>query len=433
MKRTSALLGACVAAVAGFAIGYLPHANHGSAKTPLYFVDPMHPGYRSAHPGKAPDCGMDLVPVFAEDVAGELHRDGHTPGVLDVDAATLQQYGVKLARVAAMQGSGSVHLFGRVAADETRVYRVNLGTDGYVKETHGDAVGNLVHKNQRLATVYSPEFLSVVGGYLSANERTTGSGPNLGPGNMAPTANAASAQARADRLRNLGMSEAQIEEISATRKIPEDVYLVAPNDGLIMGRQISPGSRFDRHTDLYTIADLSRVWIVAQAFGAEADSLRPGAIARVRLPDTGEMFQARVSDALPEVDPATHALTIRLEAANPRLRLRPGMFVDVENVTPRASALLVPADAVVDSGTSKHVYVQTSDGVFQAREVRTGPAWKDEVRVVSGLSADEIVASSGTFLLDSESRLRVPAITNLALKNASEQQAPAAMSAGGAR
>jgi RND family efflux transporter MFP subunit len=290
------------------------------------------------------------------------------------------------------------------------VYRVNLGTDGFVKETHDDAVGNFVRKNQHLAIVYSPEFLAVAGGYLSANERTPG-GAAAPKDNSVPsiTQGAASAQARADRLRNLGMSDIQIDEISEERKIPENVYVVSPTGGFILSRNISPGVRFERYTEMYTIADLSRVWIMAEVFGKDAQAFRPGAKARVTLPDTGQSFQATVSDVLPEVDPATRVLKPRLLVDNPGFKLRPDMFVNVEVAVSLPAGLSVPADAVLDSGMSKRVFVQTSAGHFEERAVETGWRLNDRVQIVKGVREGETVVAAGTFLVDSESRLQVAA------------------------
>lgn len=383
----------------------------------------MHPAYRSSKPGKAPDCGMDLVAVYAEDLQGRASTvSGPGPAAVHIDAETQRQYGIQVEKVEpvgkAAGGSGStlaVRFFGRVTADQSRIYRVNLGTEGYVKETHSDSPGERVTRDQRLATVYAPEFLSVVGGYLSANERTMLPSVPM-KDNSAPTPNAASAQARADRLRNLGMSDSQIQEVSTSRKIPEDVYVVSPVDGYVLSRNITPGLRFERHTDLYTIADLSRVWILAQVSGDEAAMLRPGSVAEIILPDGGRRLKARVSDALPEVDNASHTLTVRLEADNPRATLRPNMFVTVEAMAgARGPELTVAADAVVDSGLSKHVFVETSAGDFEPREVETGWRRGDRVQITKGLTAGETVASAGTFLIESESKLRRgPAFTKVA-------------------
>jgi Cu(I)/Ag(I) efflux system membrane fusion protein len=183
------------------------------------------------------------------------------------------------------------------------------------------------------------------------------------------------------------------------------VFFVSPSDGFILSRNITPGMRFERHSALYTIADLSHVWILADLFGKDAQAVRPGAKARVTLPDTGESFTATVSHVLPEVDPNTHALKTRLEADNPGFKLRPNMFVTVDLPVSQQAGLTVPSDSVLDSGISKRVFVQTAPGYFESRFVETGSRMDDRVRITKGLQEGEIVVSSGTFLVDSESRL----------------------------
>jgi len=377
----------------------------------LYWIDPMHPNYRSNKPGTAPDCGMALEPVYAEETnRSSLPPGDPMPGVVQIDSTTQQLYGIRIAKVERNTGQATIRVFGRVAADQARVYRVNLGTDGFVKDTKDDAVGNYVTRNQHLATIYSPEFLAVAGGYLSANERVPGTAAapkdNIA---LSTTQGAASAQARADRLRNLGMSDAQIDEISANKKVPENVYVVSPTNGFILSRNISPGVRFERYTDMYTIADLSRVWILAEVFGKDAAAFRPGTKARITLPDTGEAFEGRVSNVLPQVDPSTRILKPRLEVDNPSFKLRPDMFVNVELTVPLPPGLTVPANAVVDSGVSKRVYVETSAGHFEARDVETGWHIKDRVQILKGLREGESVVAESTFLVDSESRLQIAA------------------------
>ena len=407
MKKALYLIPVVGALAVGFGLGHL-HRRPVVAGAPhrvLYYVDPMHPAYRSDKPGKAPDCGMDLVPVYADTVGKSLAASGDgAPESLRIDPATQKIYGIQLAAVENDAGTRTIRVFGKVAADETRIYKVTVGADGYVKSTEKDAVGNHVKKDQHLAVIYSPDFLPVEGGFLSANERSPG-----GKDTPASAQNAASAQARADRLRNLGMSDVQIQEMIDTRKIPEDVYVVSPTDGFILTRNISPGLRFEREKELYTIADLSQVWIMAQVFGKDAQKFHPGAVARVSMPDTGETFQATVSDVLPEVDPTTRALKVRLVANNPGFRLRPEMFVNVDMPLSIPAGLSVPADAIVDTGLAKQVFVQTSPGHFEKREVEIGWRFEDRVQIVKGLREGEMVVSAGTFLVDSESRLQAAA------------------------
>ncbi len=404
VRRIVGLIIVCAAALGtGFYLGRARTQAKPKARAILYYVDPMHPSYHSAKPGIAPDCGMALVPVYEGDPPQtQQAQTATTPDLVHIDPATRQLYGITLATVEQTSGRGSLRVYGRVSADESRIFHVDLGTEGYVKDTHADAVGDHVSKNQHLATVYSPEFLSLAGGYLSANERTT-------PGNpREPTAqsqNASGAQARADRLRNAGMSDVQIEEIRQNQKIPEDVYVVSPTDGFIIAREISPGMRFERHTELYTIADLNHIWILAEAFGKDASAFHSGSTAQITLPDTGEHFVARVSNVLPELNTTTRALQPRLELSNPGFHLRPGMFVDVDVSTAPRQGLTIPSDAIVNTGLSKRVYVEIADNTFQARNVKTGWTEGDRVQVVSGLQKGDKVVSAGTFLIDSESRM----------------------------
>jgi multidrug efflux pump subunit AcrA (membrane-fusion protein) len=423
MRKRLYLFVIVAASLAGLAlINFHPRVKAAPARKVLYWVDPMHPAYRSDKPGTAPDCGMALEPVYAEDASqAVLPTEDSMGAAVRIDPASQQLYGIRLAKVEKDMGRGSIRVFGRVAPDQSLVYRINLGTDGFVKETHDDAVGNFVKMNQHLAIVYSPEFLSVAGGFLSANERTP-AGSMMPKDNSAPsiTQGSASAQARADRLRNLGMSDVQIDEISSERKIPENVYVVSPTDGFILSRNISAGVRFERYMDMYTVANLSRVWVMAEVFGKDAEAFRPGAKARVTLPDTGESFQATVSDVLPEVDPATRVLKPRLVVDNPRFKLRPDMFVNVELPVSMPAGLSVPADAVVNSGFSKRVFVETSAGHFEARTVETGWRINDRVQIVKGVREGEVVVAAGTFLVDSESRLQVAANSGSSPQNVPE-------------
>jgi Cu(I)/Ag(I) efflux system membrane fusion protein len=427
VKRKALVFSLLVAAlIVGYGCGRAHYYNKSSRTNHiLYYVDPMHPSYRSNRPGTAPDCGMELVAVSAEDAGNLALTSRGKAGVgLHIDLATQQLYGIKVSKVSKASGRPTIRAFGRVAIDETRVFKINLGTDGYVKETHADAVGNQVKKDQHLATIYSPDFLAVTGGYLSANERTPGNSPK----EVTSVQNSASAQARADRLRNLGMSDVQIEEISTTRKIPEDVYVVSPTNGFIVSRNISPGLRFERNTDLYTIADLSHIWIMVNIFSTDSNALAAGTTVYVTLPGTNQNFKARVSNVLPEVDPASHTLKLRLEADNPGFKLRPDMFVNVELPMVVSTGLSVPADAILDSGSSKRVFVQTAEGNFVPREVQTGWQINNDVQIVRGLSEGELVASEGTFLIDSESRTQSVPIssgdTSAALRNETASNIP---------
>jgi Cu(I)/Ag(I) efflux system membrane fusion protein len=416
-----------VGLIAGLALGRFHHETKPNiSRRILFYQDPMHPAYRSDKPGIAPDCGMDLVPVYAEDAGTALaSRQRSALGTVAIDPAVQQLYGIRLAKVGLDQGQGTIRAFAHVEADQTRVYRVTVGTEGYVKQTQDDAVGNRVAKNQHLATIYSPDFIALAGGYLAADESVPASmNKARESANSTNNQGVASVQARADRLRNLGMSDVQIEEITRTHKLPEDVYVVSPTDGFILTRSITSGLRFERQAELYTIGDLSHVWIIAEVFGRDAKTFRPGTATRVTLPDTGESFRATVSNVLPEVDPLTRTLRVRLEAENPGFKLRPNMYVSVDLPIKLPAGLSVPADAILDSGLTKRVFVQTAEGQFESRQVEVGWQLGDRVQIIKGLRAGDLVVSSGTFLVDSESRLRLADKSGGPMDAASQTNAP---------
>ena len=395
-------------------------APHGSARASnrrvLYWVDPMHPDYKSDHPGIAPDCGMELEPVYAEPVSASVGAAAPPPlGSVGIDAARQQLFGIRVASVEKTSGTEKLRLLGRVVPEDTRVFKVDSGMDGFVRETFNDSVGELVQKNQKLASYYGSESLSVESGFLAATAGVNPTNNKDGNRTMAyPGAVSkqgfSSVQGYGDRLRNLGMSEVQIEQMSESRQLPGSIDIVSPVEGFIVARNISPGQHFDRSVEFYRIADLSKVWIVADVYGSEAQNLRPGTVARVTLADQRKSFSARVTNVLPQVDPMTRTLKLRLEADNPGLALRPDMFVDVELHASVPSGLTVPVDAVIDSGREQRVFVERGAGVFEPREVEVGWRSGDLVQILHGLTEGERVVSSGTFLVDSESRLKsVPA------------------------
>jgi membrane fusion protein, copper/silver efflux system len=383
----------------------------------LYWVDPMHPQYKSDHPGIAPDCGMPLEPVYADDVRNTSHGPltaslGQLPPEdVSIDDATQRLMGIRTATVERSGGIRVIRALGRVVPEDTRVYRINSGTDGFIRETYNDSVGSLVKKDQKLAIYYGPEFLAIASGFLAATERVPGSTGKDGsrtipfPGAVSKQG-VSSLHGYTDRLRNLGMSDVQIREIAESRQLPESIDVVAPADGFILARNITAGQHFDRSMEFYRIADLSQVWILADISGGEAQYFRPGALARISLPDQDKTFSARVSHVLPQVDASTRTLKLRLVAENPALALRADMFVNVELQASVPPGLTVPLDAVLDSGRQQRVFVERANGVFEPREVQTGWHLGGRVEIVHGLDEGERVVAAGTFLVDSESRLK---------------------------
>jgi Cu(I)/Ag(I) efflux system membrane fusion protein len=420
MRRVGFAMAVAAAIAVAYGVGRHASLSQTGSETrrhPLYYVDPMHPAYKSDKPGIAPDCGMRLEPVYAEDLENQASSStlGQlAPGAVSIDAATQRLLGIRVTEVEKAGSTRTIRAVGRVAAEDTRVYRINAGVDGFIRETYQDSVGTLVKKDQKLATFYSPEFLSVASGFLAATERVPGSVGKDGsrtvpfPGAVSKQG-VSSLQGYTDRLRNLGMSDVQIQSIAESRQLPESIDVVAPTDGFILARDVSPGQHFDHNMEFYRVADLSHVWVIAQVTEQEASYLRPGGAAQVTLRDHGRQLAARITDSLPQSEAGDGTVRLRLEVDNPRFVLRPEMLVDVELPVRLPSAVTVPVDALVDSGAHSRIYVERSDGIFEPREVETGWRFGERVEILHGVEPGERVVVAATFLIDSESRLKTPA------------------------
>ena len=388
--------------------------NDPSGRKVLYYIDPMHPSYKSDKPGIAPDCGMKLEPVYADGSGVSAPTEtAAAPGTVRISADRQQLIGVKVATVEKRPVSQTIRMLGRVAVDETRVYRINATVDGWITKTSAKATGSLVRKNEALAGFYSSEFLSVQTTYiynLSSNDRVRSQDLSL-PGREAQLQQFKnSLQQLEDNLRNLGMGNPQIEEINRTREYQQNIDIFSPADGIILVRNVSMGLRFERGTELYRIADLSHVWILADVFENEAQFLTPGISAKVTLPNQNRTFTAKVSNAVPQFDLASRTLKIRLEVDNAHIVLKPDMFVDVEFPVKYEPGIAVPVDAVVDTGLRKVVFVDKGEGTFEPRRVETGWRRGGLVEITRGLMNKERIVVSGTFMIDSESRMQAAAM-----------------------
>jgi Cu(I)/Ag(I) efflux system membrane fusion protein len=378
-----------------------------TARRVLYYVDPMHPAYKSDKPGIAPDCGMQLEPVYGgtPDIGPEPTLPAR-PGDIVVSPENQQLIGVRVREVEQMIGVDARHLFGRVAARETDVYRINVGVDGFVRDVSGATTGSHVEKGQWLATFSSPDARQPIQAYLVSVDVADRSN-KAGDGAAQMALVNASVRQTVDRLLTLGMSPAQVEEIRQTRIVPANISVAAPASGFVVTRNVTAGQKMEKGAELFRIADIKTVWIVADAFSGDGDDIKVGMTGDVSVPGHDTSLRARLSGVLPRFDPSTQSLKLRFEADNVDYALRPDMFVDVTVQVPYGLTTVVPADAIVASGLRNTVFVERAAGVFEPREIRTGRRFGDRVQVVAGLAPRERIAVSGTFLLDAESRMKV--------------------------
>ena len=331
------------------------------------------------------------------------------PGAVKISLEKQQLIGVKTSTVENKSGHQTLRVLGRVAVDDRKVYVVNSAATGWVREVSPITVGSFVQKDQTLAVFYSPEFLAAEQSYFYALNAFDRFSKEEKPNTSQLTLTKANIRQYSDTLRNLGMGEKQIEEIGQTRTFTDIIHIGSPTEGIVISRNIYTGQRFERGTEFFKIADLSSVWILVDTFESEAQYLKPGVTVKVFHPHLKKIFQAKVSNDLPQFDPTTRTLKVRLGADNPGYVLRPDMFVDVEFPITFPPGIAVPADAVLDSGLKKTVFVNRGDGFFEPREVETGWRLGNRIEIVKGLKAGEKIVVSGNFMIDSESRLEMAA------------------------
>jgi len=391
-------------------------AQAGAERRVLYYVDPMHPAYTSDKPGVAPDCGMTLEPVYEDGIEGHTGTSGsrdaagipHVPGAIRISPERQQLIGVKFATVELDGQTRSIRAVGKVTYDETRVAHVHTRIEGWIEQVFVDFTGDVVKQGEPMLTIYSPEMLASQQELLLAARARTLMRNN-------PLASAAQHgdslfDAAKRRLELWQLSEEQIRQVLETGQPIRSITLNAPAAGFVSERKAFPNQKVTPDSDLYTITDLSRVWIMADVFESDITSIRLGDAAYVTFPSAGApSVAASVNYIQPQVDPVTRTLKVRLDANNPGLRMKPDMFVNVEFGVVGAKQLVVPAEAVLDTGNRQTVFVDLGNGYLEPRQVVVGDRFGDRVAITRGLSAGERVVSSGTFLIDSESQLKAAA------------------------
>jgi len=264
-----------------------------------------------------------------------------------------------------------------------------------------------VTKGQWLATISVPESRQPVQGFLVTVDVLDREIKSATHNEAQVELARASMELAGDKLLTLGMSQSQLDELRQTHRATSTFRITAPGDGFVLARNVSLGQKIEKGQEIFKLADLRRVWIVATVPANDASQIRPGMAAEVMIPGRTTPVHARVSaGVLPQFDTVTQSAAVRLELDNPGFVLRPDMFVDVEVQVPYGRVVTLPADAIVASGLRSTVFVERRAGIFESRAVETGRRIGDRVTIVKGLDPGERVALSGTFLLDSESRMK---------------------------
>jgi RND family efflux transporter MFP subunit len=419
MKRIIAAAAVAVLLAAGLFAGrtlwtHRAGGMRANAHARTVYTCPMHPDYRRDKPGDCPICGMHLEPQRGGGATAPGASRALPDGAVQVSPERQQAIGIRLGIAGRLAGTRVLRTSGRVAPDENRTYPIVAAVSGWIRHVESVTTGDSVKADQVLASFLAPqpEFDSAQQMYYTGLEMLYRASTQPQPRSQSHDSARAGAgiERIADGLRNMGVSNSQLKEMARRRELVRDIQVEAPVDGFVLKRSVSPGLRFDRGFEFYRIADLSRVWILADVYRDQLPFIRRGAPARITPAEGSRSLPATVSPSEPIFDEATLTLKVRLEAANPNLALKPGMFIDVDFPVDLQPTLVVPADAIVDSGLRKTVFVECGEGNFVPRAVETGWRIGGDVQVIKGLTAGERIVISGTFLIDSESRMKTAAM-----------------------
>jgi len=367
----------------------------------LFYRNPMDPKITSPVPSKD-DMGMDYIPVYESDLKPEAGPSVEGLTTVRIDPERQQLIGLTTAPVLAGPVGGEIRTTARVAVDETRIRHIHVKVDGYVEKLFVDFVGKPVAKGQPLFTFYSPDFVSAQEEYLLALKTRKG----LAGGAMAASGSDLVAAARR-RLELWDVPAAELAELEQSGTVRRTLTLYSPISGVVSAKTAVEGIRISPADTPFEITDLGAVWGVADVYEAEIARIRLGMPADLALGSIpGRSFHGRVAFIDPQVDPKSRTVKVRVELANPRGELKPEMYGEMVLRSQARKGLVVPIDAVLDSGARKIVFVSLGEGRFEPRLVETGANLGETVEVRTGLKAGEAVVTRANFLVDSESRLK---------------------------
>ena len=349
----------------------------------LYWVAPMDPNFRRDEPGLSP-MGMDLVPVYADDVSSGR-------GIVSIDPTMLQNLGVRTAVAELGTLPRRIETVGYIGYDEDTLQHVHTRVDGWIEKLAITATGDPVTRGQLLFELYSPMLVNAQQEYLAA----------LASNNIALR------NASRDRLTALGVTANEVTRLEKERKANQHVRVYAQSDGVVAHLGVREGIFVTPATEVMSVARLDRVWVLAEVFERQSAWVEPGQEATVELDYLpGRVLRGTVDYVYPELDPGTRTLKVRLRFDNEGETLRPNMFARVViNGTAIDDIVHVPREAVIRGGSSSRVVVDLGEGRFQSREITIGIESGDRVAIRSGLKEGERVVTSAQFLIDSESNI----------------------------
>jgi multidrug efflux pump subunit AcrA (membrane-fusion protein) len=377
-----------------------PAGTDASGRKILYWYDPMAPGSKFDKPGKSPFMDMDLVPKYADE---EEKGTGESAVKVGLSPEAIRATGVAVVPVEIAAVAPEIRAVGTIETDETKLARVAARVAGRIEKLFANYTGERVAKGAPLYTLYSPDLVATQREYLLAleNRRRLASGTEEAKGSAEDLL-----AATRDRLRLWGIGPGQIAALEQSGRPELALTFRSPIDGTVLQKTAVEGQYVAEGTELYLLADLSSVWLLAQVYEFELARLKTGQPAEATVSSlSGRVFRGRIAFIEPVLDRETRSVRVRIVLPNPKGDLKPGMFADALIRVPAESRLVVPRNAVIDTGTRRVVYVESAPNTFTARNVTPGSAAGDKVEILEGLKEGERVVAQGNFFIDSQAQL----------------------------
>jgi multidrug efflux pump subunit AcrA (membrane-fusion protein) len=419
------LVAVCLAAILYFSFSTrtprghtISHTTVSGAVTEDYYC-PMHPSYHSDKPGNCPICSMKLVKVEKapasqampgmpiESAAPEPDPGTASAGALYIAPQKQQLIGMRSVSVVIQPLVREIRTVGKVAFDETKVTHIHTKVSGYIEDVLADYVGKSVRKGEPLFTIYSPDLVSTQQDYLlalkSRNILVNSSFPDIATGSANLLA------ATRQRLHLWDVTDAEIQRLEKDGTVKRALAINSPVNGVVTERTAyHHGTFVDPEKDLFTIADLSRVWVLGEVYEYEFPFIKVGQFADVDFPygADAKKLRGRVSFVYPYLDPKTRTAQVRVEFSNPGFALKPGMFANVRLTANLGNQLVVPQDAVLNTGTEQYVFLDLGRGYVEPRLIEAGLPTGDFYSIRKGLKSGDRVVTAANFIVDAESRLK---------------------------
>lgn len=341
--------------------------------------------------GETPKSAAPKIKTPPSRTKETLKEEARVP--IEVPPEQQERIGLKTATTGKKPIEHTLRTVGIVTADQTKEAHIHSRINGWIEQIFADYVGKPVRKGQTLFDLYSPELVSTQEEFIAASKQGA-------PGKEI-------AKAAMDRLKLWGVPQKEIDRLRQSRKAKRTVTFESPMDGFIVRKSAIQGMYIAPEMELYHIADLSEVWVVATLYEYDLAVIAEGDQALVQLPyDPNKQFTGKVSYIFPEVEEETRTAKARIIIPNPKLALKPGMFANVEIKKNLGEAIVVPDDAVIDTGVRRIVFVKVEKARFEPREIRVGPRVGNEFIVLSGIKEGETIVTSAHFLIDAESKFK---------------------------